>query len=86
VKIVIAGMQIPPNLGEEYAQEFRAVFAELARSNDAALIPFLLEGVGGRSDLNQGDQIHPHPTAAGGQIVAENVWRVLRPLLRKSGS
>jgi acyl-CoA thioesterase I len=84
VKVVIAGMQIPPNLGADYARDFRAAFVDLARTNEAALIPFLLEGVGGRADLNQFDQIHP--TAAGDKIVAENVWRVLGPLLRKSGS
>ena len=84
VKIVIAGMQMPPNLGGDYANDFRAVFADLARTNNAALIPFLLEGVGGHTDLNQRDQIHP--TAAGQKIVAENVWRVLAPLLEKNGS
>jgi acyl-CoA thioesterase-1 len=84
VKIVIAGMQIPPNMGGDYRAKFRQVFAELARENHAALIPFLLEGVGGHEDLNQADQIHP--TAAGHQVVAENVWRVLEPLLTKSGS
>ncbi len=84
VKIVIAGMQIPPNLGADYAQQFRAAFQDLAEANHAALIPFLLEGVGGDAALNQGDQIHP--TAAGDKVVAENVWRVLAPLLRKSGS
>ncbi len=83
-KIVIAGMQIPPNLGAEYAREFRQAFVELAQANNAALIPFLLEGVGGHAELNQDDQIHP--TAAGDKIVAENVWRVLGPLLRKTGS
>ena len=84
VKIVIAGMQMPPNLGVDYAKQFGQAFVELARTNNAALIPFLLEGVGGHSDLNQSDQIHP--TAAGDRIVAENVWRVLGPLLRKSRS
>ncbi|MGH8165386.1 MAG: arylesterase [Rhodanobacteraceae bacterium] len=84
VKIVIAGMQIPPNFGEKYATDFRAAFPELAEKNHAALIPFLLEGVGGHLDLNQADQIHP--TAAGHKIVAENVWRILEPLLEKSGS
>jgi acyl-CoA thioesterase-1 len=84
VKIVIAGMQLPPNLGSNYARDFRAAFVELAQANHAALIPFLLEGVGGHSDLNQADQIHP--TAAGDKIVAENVWRVLGPLLRKTSS
>ena len=84
VKIVIAGMQIPPNMGGDYTAEFRQVFADLARENRAALIPFLLEGVAGHDDLNQAD--HIHPTAAGHKIVAENVWRILEPLLRKSGS
>lgn len=84
VKIVIAGMQIPPNYGANYAADFRAAFAELAEKNHAALIPFLLEGVGGHLDLNQADHIHPTP--AGHKIVAENVWRVLEPLLTKSGS
>jgi acyl-CoA thioesterase-1 len=84
VKIVIAGMEMPPNLGGDYANDFRAVFADLARTNNAALIPFLLEGVGGHIDLNQRDQIHP--TAAGHKIVAENVWRVLGPILEKNGS
>lgn len=82
VKIVIAGMQIPPNLGAEYASAFRAAFVDLARTNNAGLIPFLLEGVGGHVELNQRDQIHP--TAAGHKIVAEDVWRVLEPLLTKS--
>ena len=82
VKIVIAGMQIPPNMGGEYGAAFRAVFADLARETDSALVPFLLEGVGGHDDLNQED--HIHPTAAGHKILAENVWRVLEPLLKKS--
>jgi len=81
VKIVIAGMQMPPNLGTDYARDFDAAFGEVAKKNDATLIPFLLEGVGGHIDLNQPDQIHP--TAAGHKIVAENVWRVLAPLLKK---
>ncbi|HMG06253.1 MAG TPA: arylesterase, partial [Chthoniobacterales bacterium] len=77
VKIVIAGMQIPPNLGAEYAASFERVYAELARENNATLIPFLLEGVGGHRDLNQQDMIHP--TAAGHRIVADLVWRTLEP-------
>lgn len=80
VKIVIAGMQIPPNLGAEFSATFVAVFADLARENQAALVPFLLKGVGGQVDLNQAD--HIHPTAAGHKVVAENVWRVLEPLLK----
>jgi acyl-CoA thioesterase-1 len=83
VKIVVAGMQIPPNLGADYARDFAAAFPDLAQKNHATLIPFLLEGVGGHFDLNQRDQIHPTP--AGHKIVAENVWRVLAPLLKKEG-
>jgi acyl-CoA thioesterase-1 len=81
VKIVIAGMQIPPNLGADYAASFEKVFAELARENKAILIPFLLEGVGGQRELNQQDMIHP--TAAGHRIVADLVWRTLEPILRE---
>ena len=83
VKIVVAGMQMPPNLGGEYATSFQAAFVELAQTNNAALIPFLLAGVGGHLELNQSDQIHPTP--AGHRVIAENVWRILEPLLTKSG-
>ncbi len=82
VKIVIAGMQIPPNMGGDYGEKFQSVFADLARENYTALVPFLLEGVGGHDDLNQTD--HIHPTAAGHKVLAENVWRVLEPLLPKN--
>jgi acyl-CoA thioesterase-1 len=81
VKIVIAGMQIPPNLGPDYAASFAKLYAELARENNAVLIPFLLEGVGGHQDLNQRDMIHP--TAAGHRVIADLVWRTLEPILRK---
>lgn len=78
IGILLVGMKMPPNLGA-YAEEFNRVFPELARRNKAAFVPFLLEGVGGRADLNQPDLIHP--TAQGQKILAENVWKVLRPLL-----
>jgi acyl-CoA thioesterase-1 len=81
VKVVIAGMQMPPNLGAEYAASFEKVYADVARENNAVLIPFLLEGVGGHRDLNQPDLIHP--TAAGHRIIADLVWRTLEPILRK---
>ena len=83
VRIVIAGMQMPPNLGPEYVQAFKDIFPSLAKQNHAALVPFLLEGVGGRAELNQSDRIHP--TAEGQKVVAENVWRVLKPLLLQRG-
>ncbi len=79
VKIVVAGMLAPPNLGPEYTAEFRDLFPELARANDAALIPFLLEGVAARPELNLADGIHPN--AEGHRIVAEQVWAILAPLL-----
>ena len=82
VKIILAGMQVPPNLGPEYAAGFQRVYAELARDNNATLIPFLLEGVGGQRELNQADLIHP--SAAGHRIIADLVWRTLEPMLRKS--
>ncbi len=79
VKVVVAGMLAPPNLGPEYTAEFRNLFPELARANDAALIPFLLEGVAARPELNLADGIHPN--AEGHRIVAEQVWAILKPLL-----
>lgn len=75
-KIILAGMQIPPNMGKTYANEFRDLYTELAKKNDVTLIPFLLEGVGGIRQLNQPDGIHPTPE--GHRIVAGNVWEVLK--------
>lgn len=79
VRVVIAGMEAPPNMGRPYTAAFHRVFPDLARETDAALIPFLLDGVGGIPALNQADGIHP--TAAGQEIVAANVWEVLEPVL-----
>jgi acyl-CoA thioesterase-1 len=78
-KIVIAGMMVPPNLGPEYAAEFRKIFPELARKNDATLIPFLLQDVAGHASLNLNDGIHPN--REGHKIIADNVYSVLRDLL-----
>lgn len=80
VKIVIAGMRIPPNVGADYSRSFENVFPEIAQANHATLIPFLLEGVGGMREFNQADSIHP--TAEGHRTIAENVWRILEPLLQ----
>lgn len=80
-RVVIAGMQMPPNMGAEYTAAFEKIFPELAKANNAALVPFLLDGVGGRPELNLPDLIHP--TAEGHKIVAENVWKALRPLLEE---
>lgn len=78
-KLVLAGMQMPPSMGADYATKFAAVFAGVAKKYDATLIPFLLDQVGGVAELNQSDQIHPN--ARGHQRVAETVWAVLKPLL-----
>ncbi len=81
VTVVVAGIQIPPNYGTRYVREFRDLFPEVAAKHGALLIPFLLEGVGGRPDLNFPDGIHPN--GRGQEIVAENVWKIIEPLLRK---
>jgi len=78
-KLVFAGMEIPPNMGQAYTTEFRNIYTDLAAKNKMTLIPFLLEGVGGEPELNQADGIHP--TAEGHLIVAENVWKQLEKLL-----
>jgi len=72
VRIILAGMQVPPNMGQRYSSAFRSMFTELATRNNIELVPFLLEGVGGETKLNQADGIHP--TVEGHKIVAENVW------------
>ncbi|MDB5007193.1 MAG: arylesterase [Mucilaginibacter sp.] len=78
-KLVMLGMQVPPNMGGVYAYSFKAIFPELAAKNNMALVPFLLQGVGGISALNQKDGIHP--TAEGAKIVGNNVWKVLQDIL-----
>ena len=78
--VVLAGMQALPNLGRGYVRDFVAIYPELARTNRLPFIPFILEGVGGIDSLNQSDGIHPTP--AGQRILADNVWRVIQPLLR----
>jgi acyl-CoA thioesterase-1 len=79
VKIVIAGMMVPPNMGPEYTTNFRKIFPDLAKKNKATLIPFLLQDVAGDEKLNIEDGIHPNPE--GHKIVADNVIKVIEPLL-----
>lgn len=81
VEIVLLGMEAPPNLGDEYTSAFRAVFAELADEHDTALVPFLLNDVAAQPSLNIDDGIHPNE--AGHRIIADNVWLVLEPVLRR---
>lgn len=78
-KIVIAGMMVPPNMGPDYTSKFKKIFPELAKKNNATLIPFLLQDVAGNEKLNQADGIHPN--AEGHKIVAENVFKIVKPLL-----
>lgn len=78
-RIILAGMQVPPNLGPEYTAQFRQIYPDLAREYELDLIPFLLEQVGGEEDLNQSDGIHPN--ARGHRVIAETVWEYLLPLL-----
>jgi acyl-CoA thioesterase I len=82
VTVILAGMEAPPNLGEEYTREFRQVFQDLANQYKLPFIPFVLEGVGGRPELNQPDGIHPN--AEGEKIMTEHVWRTLEPLLQRN--
>ncbi|HLS28797.1 MAG TPA: arylesterase [Opitutales bacterium] len=79
--LLIAGMQVPPNMGKDYSREFAEIFPRLAETNEAALIPFLLEDVGGIPELNLPDGIHP--TAEGHKIMTETVWEILEPVLKR---
>ncbi len=79
VKLVLAGMMVPPNMGKAYSDEFKQIFPALAKKNNATLMPFLLEGVGGDEKLNQADGIHPNE--AGHKIVAKNLGFILLKLL-----
>jgi acyl-CoA thioesterase I len=82
VQVILAGMEAPPNLGAAYTTQFRQVYRDLAKQYKVPLIPFVLEGVGGQSGMNQPDGIHPN--AAGEKIMTENVWRVLEPVLAEA--
>ena len=81
-RLVLIGMRIPPNYGQSYSRQFEAVYPQIAKANDAELVPFLLEGVGGVAALNQPDGVHP--TVQGQQRMAETVWGVLEPVLREA--
>ncbi len=84
IKIITAGMQMPQNFGAEYIGQFKAVFPTVAKEQKTAFVPFLLENVGGIPKLNQEDMIHPTPE--GQKIVAENVWKILGPVLKPAAA
>ncbi len=79
-KIIVTGMQVPPNLGPEYTQKFKEMYPELAEKNDTELIPYFLDDLGGDSELMQSDGIHP--TAKGHQKLAQKIWDTLKPMLQ----
>lgn len=82
VRILLVGMRVPPNYGDNYARAFAAVFPAVARRTGVPLAPFLLDGVAGNARLNQPDGIHP--TAEGQRVIADKLWPYLRPLLQKA--
>ena len=77
--IFLCGMQIPPNLGQDYTEDFKMLFERVAKEKKIKFIPFLLDGIGGESALNLADGIHPNPE--GHRIIAETIWRYLAPIL-----
>ncbi|MDH5609607.1 MAG: arylesterase [Cyclobacteriaceae bacterium] len=79
VKVIVAGMEVPPNLGADYTAQFRGLYAALAQESQSSLIPFLLDGVAGNPSLNLSDGIHPTPE--GHEILAQTVWQYLYPFL-----
>jgi len=79
-KVLIAGMKLPANFGVDYVGKFTALYPNVAKKENATLVPFLLEGVGGSVDLNQADRIHPNE--AGQKILADTVWKYLEPVLK----
>jgi acyl-CoA thioesterase-1 len=81
IPVLLAGMEAPPNYGEQYAAAFRQVFQELARENKVALVPFLLEGVAGVDSLNQSDGIHP--TIAGAARIADHLLPAVKTMIAK---
>lgn len=83
-RIILAGMQVPPNLGTDYTRQFKNMYPALAQKNDVVLIPFLLEGVGGSDTRMQSDGIHPNEK--GHEIMAQTVWDKLKPILQQRRS
>lgn len=79
VAVILAGMKVPPNYGKDYSNRFEAVYPALAAQYNLPLIPFFLEGVAARSHLNQADGIHP--TAAGYQIITDNIWPIIKKVI-----
>jgi acyl-CoA thioesterase I len=83
-RVLLVGMQMPPNYGPEYTEGFRRAYAELAREERVPLVPFLLEGIALKRDMFQEDNIHPNERAQG--VLLDNVWRRLRPMLGQASA
>ncbi len=81
LEVLIAGMRMPDNMGRDYTASFQAIFPEAAEESKATLVPYLLDGVGGLENLNQPDGIHPTPE--GQAKVADNVWKILKPVIAR---
>lgn len=81
-RVLLVGMQIPPNYGRQYTEQFQKMFTSVAKDNDAALVPFLLDGIATDKSLFQADGIHPNEQAQ--SVLADNVWKELKPMLRKN--
>jgi acyl-CoA thioesterase I len=81
IKVVLTGMEAPPNYGPLYTSEFRNVFRDIAEEHRVTFMPFFLEGVAGNAALNQGDGIHPNPEGA--RVVERTIWNTIEPLLEK---
>ncbi|MBD3615175.1 MAG: arylesterase [Gracilimonas sp.] len=79
-KIILAGMQVPPNLGQDYTRQFKTIYPELAEENNLPLIPTIMDKIGGNEELMQGDGLHPTPE--GHKVIAETVWEVLKGMLK----
>jgi acyl-CoA thioesterase-1 len=80
-RVLIAGMRLPPNYGDQYAEDFYRLYGEVARGRGAPLMPFFLDGVGGNARLNQSDGIHP--TSEGYRLIVDRLWPYLKPLLTR---
>ena len=81
LRVLLAGMQMPPNYGPGFTEAFRAMFPKIAKSESVELIPFFLDGVAAKPNLNLADGIHPN--TAGYKIIAQTVWRSLKPMLEQ---
>ena len=80
-KVILAGMKLPPNYGADYTKAFQTMYADLAKRYDVQFMPFFLDGVAAKADLNQADGIHP--TGAGYAVIVGNTWRYVEPLLKR---